>query len=362
MKIRKIEDITIDWLKEVIFGISLASAPLIRSFRTERVGVDKGFVNQLARVVINYEPDIVGPPSSVIVKCPPLDEKLRSVSDRLKNVLREITVYKEFDSSSGITIPKLYYSSLDESSGNGVLVIEDIGYAAQGDSVQGCSYQEAVLAVTSIAKFHAYYWISSNRYRFALIPEKRHETAAYEELFKDAWLSLIQQAGRYMPLHLVALGDKLAANIDKVKSVLSSKPITLIHGDYRLDNCFFIYDGELQPIEINVIDWEYSVKSRGTYDIAAFITEAFNPTYRRDVEEQLLGLYYSTLKDNGVTDYSLEECYSDYSISMLEILIFWVISGGFCDYSGSRATEYLINSLERLSEAITDWNCEEFLT
>lgn len=361
MQLRKIEDISLDWLNQAMFYSRPESVDRIRSFYIENVGVDMGFVNQIARIVIEYESDIVEGPRSVIVKCPPLDEDLRSVSDRLNNVLREATVYKEFDVPYGITIPRLYYGSVDESSGNGVLVIEDIDYAVQGDSVLGCSYEDAVLAITEIAKFHAYYWISSNRENFIGIPAKGDEILEYQELFQAAWRSLVRKAGTHMPPYLLSLGDKLERNICKVKSALSSHPITLIHGDYRLDNCFFIYDGG-QPNALKVIDWEYCAKSRGTYDVAAFISEAFNRTDRRDIEWQLVELYYSTLKDNGVINYSLEECYKDYRISMLEILIFWVISGGFCDYSGPRATEYLNNSLWRFSQAVMDLRCEEFLT
>ena len=362
MQITRIEDISIAWLNQIAYYIKPEYVGAVSSFQVENVGIDMGFVNQLVRVLIEYESGIAKGPKSVIVKCPPLDLDLKRVSNRLNNLQREIRIYQGFDLPDGITIPRLYYSSIEESYGNGVLVIEDIDYAIQGDSVVGCSYQEAVLAIKEIAKFHAHYWIRSNRESFNSIPHKSDEIFAYQELFRDAWESLVQKAGIHMPLYLLGLGDKLAGNINKIKTILSGDPITLIHGDYRLDNCFFVYEHGPQPDGLKVIDWEYCVKGRGVNDVAAFISEAFRPNDRRDLEWKLLAIYYSTLKHNGVTDYSFDQCFEDYRISMLEILIFWVISGGFCDYSGTRATEYLSNSLDRFSQAVIDLRCEEFLT
>ena len=39
---------------------------------------------------------------------------------------------------------------------------------------------------------------------------------------------------------------------------------------------------------------------------------------------------------------------------MLEVLVFWIITGGYCNYESARAGVYLRNTLERLDAAITD--------
>ena len=46
---------------------------------------------------------------------------------------------------------------------------------------------------------------------------------------------------------------------------------------------------------------------------------------------------------------------------MLEILVFWIVTGGYCDYEGERATAYLHNSLARFDAAIADLGCMELL-
>ena len=65
---------------------------------------------------------------------------------------------------------------------------------------------------------------------------------------------------------------------------------------------------------------------------------------------------------NGVSGYSFEECLSDYRLSMLELFVFWILTGGFCDFDDERATAYLRNSLERFDAAIADLGCTELLS
>ena len=76
----------------------------------------------------------------------------------------------------------------------------------------------------------------------------------------------------------------------------------------------------------------------------------------------LLHTYHSVLVDNGVSGYTFEECLDDYRLSMLEIFVFWIISGGFCNYEGERATVYLHNTLARFDAAISDLASTELLS
>ena len=110
-----------------------------------------------------------------------------------------------------------------------------------------------------------------------------------------------------------------------------------------------------------VFDWEFCARGRGTYDVATFISEAFPTQQRREEEMGLLRMYHATLLEQGVGGYGFDECLEDYRLSMLEILVFWIVTGGYCDYEGERATAYLHNSLARFDAAIADLACMELL-
>ena len=103
-----------------------------------------------------------------------------------------------------------------------------------------------------------------------------------------------------------------------------------------------------------VLDWEFCARGRGTYDVATFISDAFPPRQRRKEELELLRGYHSDLVNNGVSVYPFEECWHDYRLSMLEVLAFWIVTGGYCNYEGERAGVYLRNTLDRLDAAISD--------
>jgi hypothetical protein len=73
-------------------------------------------------------------------------------------------------------------------------------------------------------------------------------------------------------------------------------------------------------------------------------------------------MYHSILLESGIQGYSFEECLLDYRLSMLEVFVFWVDVGGYCDFEGDRATVYLHNTLERFNAAITDLECSELIS
>ena len=106
-----------------------------------------------------------------------------------------------------------------------------------------------------------------------------------------------------MPRGLRLLGDRLIIEIPRIKAKLTEPPRTIIHGDYRLDNCFFPANATARPLV--VFDWEFCARGKGVCDVAAFVSEAFPPQQRRHGEMGLLRTYHSALVSNGVSGYPL---------------------------------------------------------
>ncbi len=233
-----------------------------------------------------------------------------------------------------------------------MLLLEDMSHARQGDSVAGCSPDEARLCMEQLARFQASWWDNPLLDRLPWMPLKEAEGTPYRGIYPGAWQALQEKAGDSMSSRLRELGDRLASEIHRIKARLSRPPRMVIHGDYRLDNCFFPPTSGSKGVV--VLDWEFCARGRGTYDVATFISEAFPPRQRRKEELELLRGYHSALVNNGVSGYPFEECWHDYRLSMLEVLVFWIVTGGYCNYEGERAGMYLRNALERLDAAISD--------
>ena len=248
--------------------------------------------------------------------------------------------------------PRVYYSGMDPGTGKTVLLLEELSSARQGDSVAGCTLDEARRCIGQLARFHVFWWNTPLLEDLDWMPLRKADADAYEQIYTDAWSALVDKAHDGMPAGLRVLGDRLVLEVRRIKAWLTRPARTVVHGDYRSDNCFFSWSDKSQ--QVVVIDWEFCTRGRGTYDVATFISEAFSPRKRKEVELGLLKEYHSILQERGVRGYSFKECLYDYRLSMLEVFVFWTITGCFCNYEGERASVYLRNTLERLDAAISD--------
>ncbi len=334
-------------------------AARVTGFTAESIGGEMGFMSDLYRLWLEYDGERANLPRTAILKLPSADPLMRTYFDRMGQNLREVLFYQRGENGEHLQIPRGYYCVGDPATGNSALLLEDLSDAMQGDSVAGCSMPQARMAMEKLAKFHAAWWGAPALDALDWLPPKDAETAFYEKLYEDSWRLFIEKARDGMPPGLRELGDRLGGLVAPIKARLSRHPQTFLHGDFRLDNCFFPNEEGTRPFM--VIDWEFCVRGRGAYDVATFVSEAYPVEQRRAVEMGLLRTYHSTLEANGVSDYSFEECVEDYRLSMLEVVVFWIVGGGYCDYEGDRATAYLHNSLARFHTAIEDLKSMELL-
>ena len=355
---KSLEEITPPWLSKVLEEAGASRGARVSGYSAEPAADQTGFMNQLFRLHLEYESLRPGLPRTMMAKLPSTDPLLGGVLARLAPNLREARFYQAIAGGSTLGTPRAYFCGADPATGHTLLLLEDLSDARQGDSVAGCSRDEAERMMAQMAAFHASWWDDPRLDKLDWMPRRDAEADAYQELYAGAWKSLLKKAADGMPEGLRALGEALVPEIPKLKAMLAEPPRTIVHGDLRLDNCFFPGDGARSPV---VFDWEFCNRGRGANDAATFISDAFAPQERREVEMGLLHSYHASLVHNGVRGYSFEECLRDYRLSMLEVVAFWVVVGGYCDYGGERAARYLRNSLERFDAALSDLSCLELL-
>ena len=349
---QSLSDITPCWLTKALDAGLSSGGPSVTGYTAETLAEGKGFMNQLFRLRLHFDSGPADQPDTVIAKLPSADPLLRAVFDSLGQNRREVGYYRNLADSPHMPTPRVYHTAMDPATGYTVLLLEDLSSLRQGDSVAGCTLAEASLCIGQLARFHASWWDSPLLGDLDWMPLREADTNAYGRIYPGAWTALVEKAGEGMPPGLRVLGDHLITDVRGIKSQLTRPPRTVVHGDYRLDNCFFSAGTSSQRAV--VIDWEFCTKGRGVYDVATFINEAFPPEHKREVELGLLKEYHSILEEHGVRGYTFEECLYDYRLSMLEVFVFWIITGGHCNYEGERAAIYLRNTLERLDDAIVD--------
>ncbi len=353
-------DVDLSWLNYVLNPNRLPHVPVAINYSTAIIGEGKGFMNQIARVNIKYDVQNTTLPASVIIKFASEDEYLKHITHTFQTDQREIKFYETIAPTAILDTPQVYFSDIDQQTGTTLLVIEDLINSRQGDSVQGCSLTDASVAINQIARFHSSWWQNPALMELDWLPLRCNETEPYHDIYPDAWEALKVKAGQFMTTRLLDLGQLLRGHIEEIKTRLTQRPRTITHGDYRLDNLFFRDTVNERPLV--VFDWEYCSIGRGTFDVATFINEAFTPKLRRNHEMELLTMYHELLMKNGVDDYTFEECLIDYRISILEIFIFWVVVGGYCDYEDARGSAYLANACEKFNASVHDLDCTSLLS
>lgn len=353
---RELREISPRWLTEALGVDRQPGGPSVVGYAVDAIAEGTGFINQLFRLRLHYGPSAIPASSSlprtVIVKLPSTDALLRTVFDKLGQNRREVMFYRELADSVQVRTPRGYHCGMDPDTTDTILLLEDMRQARQGDSVIGCTMEEARRCIRALARFQAQWWDSPDLERLDWMPWREAEACTYRELYDGAWSSLLAQAGDGMPRGLRSLGERITAELHRIKARLTRPPCTIVHGDYRLDNCFFHDSADRETVV--VADWEFCVRGRGVYDAATFISEAFSPQQRRRAEATLVREYHAALEEGGVRGYSFDECWEDYRLSMLELFIFWTVTGGYCAYEGERAQVYLRNTLERIDAAISD--------
>ncbi|MCP4962014.1 MAG: phosphotransferase [Actinomycetia bacterium] len=327
-------EFTAQWLGEVL---SPPGGTRLAGVRTEPVGHGIGFIGDLFRCHLQWihseqalAKDL---PDSVIVKVPALHDDNRAVGEALQVYEREIVAYRDLGERMGLPMPQFHHADFDphpapwidrlveklftrlpvrgvnwvimrfiglskRSRRRYVIVMEDIADARPPAQLDGGSIDDALAGLGVLAGFHATNWMSN-------------ETTEASELIwpiertPRLWqASYIRNRDEFIERFRDVIGDELIARLDDVQEripelteVLGSKPWTLQHGDFRLDNILYRPDGSLV-----VVDFQLIGRGRAGWDVAYLITTALHPEHR-EAEEQMLRHYHNALVSAGVDDY-----------------------------------------------------------
>jgi hypothetical protein len=70
-----------------------------------------------------------------------------------------------------------------------------------------------------------------------------------------------------------------------------------------------------------VFDWQAIIRAQGAFDLSYFMIGNLEPELRRKAEKDLLQRYCTELNKNGIEDYSLDQCYHSYRITLYEVIL-----------------------------------------
>lgn len=367
-------------------------ASKVTGLETEIIGEGEGFMGTIVRLGLSYDREEANAPGTLIGKFPIGSDKNRGLAEGAGLYEREIRFYRDLAAKTDIAKPDLYYSAMDpnpmlekgiqlerlvnrapvwllrlllplftrlssRSKRRYILLMEDLSPAIPGDQVTGCSADVAEVIVRNLAIMHAGWWASPELDEIKWLTRVNFLAPLAHKFIKREADRFMAGANSETP-GIMELVPWLNDHIIELVNRLSEPPITLLHGDYRLDN--MCLSGSGTDVNVTLFDWQTMILGRGPLDLAYFITGNLPTEEALKVESQLVRAYHTTLLNNGVKGYDDEKCMCDYEISKL-ILFYRMMAldsdlSDLIDFGKGRGPELLDVWMERLTSLIPqDW-------
>jgi len=305
--VAKPQDITSAYLTEVLNYAGINAT--VTGFTSGNVGT--GQVGQNVRFEMTYAPGAAADaPQTIVGKFCSDDEVSRQTGVTLLNYLREVRFYQELRASLDIQTPKVLFTDVDPDSHEFVLMMEDLAPATQGNQLQGCSAAAVELGLTELAKLHGPRWADETLYEYDWLGRPDPEAASMiGGLYQQFFPGFVERYGDRLAKEYCEMGEVLGQNFGQYSalSMPENHPVTVTHGDYRLDNTMF--GG---PYPVAIVDWQSPAIGNAGQDLAYWVGTSLLSDERRDHDRALVEHYYNALSGYDIGNYSLEQCWLDY--------------------------------------------------
>lgn len=223
---------------------------------------------------------------------------------------------------------------------------------------------ECELAMDCLASVHAYWW-EHPRLETDLVNLSSGEVQNKEFLGMHHSLD---ETDKIFNEFVDFLGDRLSISRRKTyEKVFSSWPFTrtmerlskrqyftLVHGDAHAWN--YLYPRDPQKDRVYLIDWHEWDVGLGTNDLAEMIVLWWYPERRAQLEQGLVRRYHLKLMEHSVKKYSWEQCWDDYRLSAIRIMLYPILM-----YAEGRSPTFWWPILEKGILAFQDLNCIDLL-
>lgn len=219
----------------------------------------------------------------------------------------------------------------------------------------GYTLAEAQAVLGALARLHGAFW-QSPRLGAAWLPAWNDPGigALVRGAYAQVWPACRQHFAAALPDDVAAFGDGLEARLPTLVEELAAAPVTLLHGDCRLDNVLFRDeepDGHVGPTPV-FIDWRLVASGRPALDVAYFLTQSGDPAQLAAHEDDLLGGYHAALTDAGADGYGFDDLAADYRRAVAQCFVYPVLAVGSIDPGDAAQVEMAGIALARAGAAV----------
>ena len=345
------QGITPQWLSQALQAAGhLPDASAVVSLSQDVVGDGTGMMAGLARLRVTYEGEQGDLPDSFVAKFPSDNETNREVANSYRLYERETRYYRELDALTTAVAPRTYLTLLEDQ--NFLILMEDLEHYRVGDQQAGADLDDTLLMADELAKLHAAFWGRVDELDW--VPHIAHSYHAdnMDMLVRIGWPNMCEVFAEAIDPAHAAMGDQLIEALPTLQQWMDHAPVTLLHGDFRMENVFFGVDAGQLPIAI--ADWQGPLLGRGMVDVALMLAQSTRTSVRQAHEREVIARYTERLATLGVPDYGYEEAWQDYRRSVLYNWIYVGVVAGTLDVSNRKAFAWMSKMVARQSVASND--------
>jgi len=300
------EKITPEWLTEVLQTNGLLKNGVVNDIRLHPLSDAPFGAPKIKRLGIEYSQDATCEvPNKVILKTASKE--------------KEYFFYTQIVEWMGeIPVPHCYLAQQSDDKSQAIFLLEDLTATHfQTEWPVPPSLEHCEKAIDCLASFHTFWW-----------NDPRLETEFRQKVTKgNYWTGRLNEAIEKLPAFLDFIGDRLSAERKGIyEKVLASSnhhwmpdnarsAKTFLHGDIHFWN--FMLPKDPSKDEIRIFDWNSWDIGKGTNDLAYMMGLHWYPDLRQKREQTLLKRYHNRLLEQGISNYSWDDCWLDYRESCI---------------------------------------------
>lgn len=307
-----------DAITPAFWASVLGRAPA--AWRWEAIGT--GQVGDSVRFTFDWDGG-EGPPT-LAGKFAAADPTSRGTAAMLGLYAKEVRFYRELAPQLPVRTPEVLFAGMADDGGSFFLLFEDLGPARGGNQIAGCSLADARAVIRQAAALHAPGWHNPAILDLDWLQPDPAAAAQVRALYPQAQAVFRERYAGVLEPEYMALCEALAEVTAATER--AHDKVSLVHGDFRLDNVLFDIKGGAEGVA--VLDWQTLAIGNGLTDVGYFLGCGIGDTLRRAHERELLELYCAEMTARGVP-LSVEAIWRDYVLGALHGVSTAVFSAAF---------------------------------
>jgi aminoglycoside/choline kinase family phosphotransferase len=328
-------DLTAAWFIEVMpetFPELTASDKL----EIQRIGQDYGFASEIFRCRFGGDAHT----QSVIVKLWPIDATA---------AVNEALFYETFGSGAGTRVPVCFHAGFDAENKRGVVILEDLTTATQGDCLRRLTREQADVMARSLAGLHGKWLNHPELDAVEWLPS----TCPWQPA--PTWLAsrrllFLERFGDQLDDFSRSLLDQLEHAPQIVNDRLAAAPITLLHGDFHLDNILFENNGT--PV---ILDWSRCARGPLVFDLANLLFDMCEP----DHIEATMATYIKALRNHSAPELDAAQLSKQLGAAVLRLFTVQTCGIAVWKPRTEREQSIITASIQRAVQAVHYWRERE---